>query len=98
MNLNTVLILASLTVASITIGRFAGPIFSTPERIAGIEHQQGETSAKLSQINTVQAVQSDALKKLAEIAVESNSASRATDRLTVELAEIRRRLERLETR
>ncbi len=97
-NLNTLILVCGIIGGVFTTVRLGGPIVNMPERSAAIEHRLTAVSDEVMKIQTAQTFQADALKRLTDIAETANDTRRETDRHSIEIAEIRRRLERLEAK
>ncbi len=97
-NLNTIILVFGILGGIFTAIRLGGPIVNMPERSAAIEQRIGAMASEVSEIQTVQTVQAEALRQLTELAATSNDTRRETDRHSAEIAEIRRRLDRLEAK
>lgn len=109
MNLNTLLIIGSAIGCIFTAIKIGGPLLNVPEKMEQVDHQLSEVSDQTSSIERTQAVQTEALKTLADVARDSRDLRREFDRTAGETAakqrateqsldNVSRRLDRLEAR
>ena len=96
-NLNTALLILGGIVSTITIGKVILPLAVVPERVQEVGHSVKEVRRDVDAVAKVQAVQTEALKRLTDIAAETQSTRREVDRHGAEIQEVRRRLDRLES-
>ena len=73
------------------------PLAVVPERVQEVGHSVKEVRRDVDAVAKVQAVQTEALKRLTDIAAETQSTRREVDRHGAEIQEVRRRLDRLES-
>lgn len=90
-NLNTLLLAISILGAVTTAVLFIAPLKTLPEAQERIQNDVGE-------MKRTQAVQTEALKTLAEVAKDSRENRERSIRHDTELGEVKRRLDRLESR
>jgi hypothetical protein len=106
-NLNTLILLASLLGGIFATIKIGGPLLNVPEKMAEVDEQLGNVSDKATSIERTQAIQTEALKTLADLAKESRDLRRDFDKTTADheakhreasrlLDGITRRLDRLE--
>ena len=109
MNLNTLLLLFSLVGGIFATVKIGGPLLNVPEKMAQVDKQISDVGVQASSIERTQAVQTEALKTLAEVAKDSRDLRRDFDRTSAEaqakekdtdrqLEGVTRRLDRLESR
>lgn len=89
--LNTVLLVLSLLGGSITVVKFVAPLHTMPTELRTVQ-------TEVRDMAHVQAVQTEALKTLAEVATDSKQLRRDVDRHEAELEGVQHRLENLEAR
>lgn len=90
-NINT--ILGGLTILGMIV---TGVFFIAPLRY--LPGQQEKIQEDVNSMKSTQAVQTEALRTLAEIAQDTKETRRDSIRHDTELSEVRRRLDRLETK
>ncbi|GAA5117161.1 hypothetical protein JIN84_17820 [Luteolibacter yonseiensis] len=109
MNLNTLLILFATAGGIFTAIKVGGPLLNVPEKMAQVDQQVSAVAGQAANIERTQAVQTEALKTLAEVAKDSRDLRRDFDRSSAEseakhkdtdrqLEGVSRRLDRLESR
>lgn len=98
MNWNTIIIGVPLLVGIITILRFVGPIASIPEKVEEVGQAVKVVRHDVDRVNQVQGIQTDALQRLARIAEQSQETRIDVERGKAEISEVKRRLDRLESR
>lgn len=98
MNFNTLLLILGGIVSTITIGKVILPLAVVPERVEQVGQSVAAVRRDVDDVAKVQAVQTEALKRLADIAAESSSTRRDVDRHGAEIKEVQRRLDRIESR
>jgi hypothetical protein len=109
MNLNTLILLITLGGGVFTAIKVGGPLLNVPEKMAEVDKQIGDVATQATNIERTQAVQTEALKTLAEVAKDSTSLRRDFEKSSAEasaerkdqgrqLDAIGRRLDRLESR
>ncbi len=96
-NLNTALLVLGGIVSTITIGKVLLPLAVVPGQVQAVGDSVKEVRRDVDAVARVQAVQTEALKRLADIAAETQSTRREVDRHGAEIQEIKRRLERVES-
>ena len=98
MNINTVLLILGGIVSLLTIGKVILPLAVVPERVEQVGQSVAALRRDVDDVAKVQAVQTEALKRLADIAAESSSTRRDVDRHGAEIKDVQRRLDRIEAR
>lgn len=98
MNINTVLLILGGIVSLLTIGKVILPLAVVPERVEQVGQSVAAVRRDVDDVAKVQAVQTEALKRLADIAAESSSTRRDVDRHGAEIKDVQRRLDRIEAR
>ena len=98
LNFNTALLLVGILGGIFSAIKLGGPILNMPERSEKIEQRIDRVSAQVSTIETTQTFQAETLRRLTDLAAAGNNTSREVDRHTLEIAEIRRRLEKVEVK
>lgn len=106
-NLNTIILIG--TVLGMVFGavKFGGPLLNVPEKMAQVDEQLGNVADKATSIEKTQAVQTEALKTLADLAKESRDLRRDFDKTAADhdakhreasrlIDGVTRRLDRLE--
>ena len=81
----------SLLGAGITIVRFVAPLGDLPQDVKAM-------SADINTIGRIQAVQSEALKTLAEVASDTKTMRRDVDEHTTQIEVVKQRLDHIEKR
>ena len=97
-NLNTLLLLLGGIVSTITIGKLLLPLAVVPERVEEVGQKVSAVRRDVDDMARTQAVQTEALKRLADIAEDARSTRRDVDRHGAEIQEVKRRLDRIESR
>lgn len=98
MNLNTVLAILTMVGMVFGAGRYLMPLAVLPEKVAAVDVSLKEVRSDVDDLAKVQAVQTDVLRRMAEIAEQSQAMRREVDVTRAELAEVKRRMERAEGR
>ena len=91
LNINTAVGLVSIATVLGTGIFFLAPLKTLPADVREMQHDVRQT-------RETQAVQTEALKTLAEVAKDSKETRRDVDRHSTELENVKRRLDRIETR
>jgi hypothetical protein len=97
-NANTFVIGIPLIAASIGIFRSMAPLAVIPTKVEQVDVSVKAMRRDVDDVSKVQAVQTDALQRLAKIAEEGQQMRRDVDKADTEIREVKRRLDRLETR
>lgn len=106
-NLNTLILIGTLVGGIFATVKIGGPLLNVPEKMAQVDEQLGNVSDKASSIEKTQAVQTEALKMLADIAKDSRDLRRDFDKSSADydakhreasrlIDGVTRRLDRLE--
>ena len=90
-NLNSALILCGGVGGVVTAAFYFAPLETLPGDVRNL-------GDKLGKVEQTQAVQTEAIKTLAEVTKENRELRRDTDKNTAEIEGVKRRLERLEAR
>ncbi|MCW1887702.1 hypothetical protein OKA04_23395 [Luteolibacter flavescens] len=90
-NLNTVVGLCTLIGGFVAAAFYFAPLQTLPDDMREVKKEVGT-------MQNVQAVQTDALQRLAKVAEDGANTRREVDRAATEIREVKRRLERLEQR
>lgn len=88
-NLNTILLLLSIIGGSITAIKFVAPLHTMPGEMK-------EVRESVQDIAVTQAVQTEALATLAEVAADTKVMRRDVDRHEAQITDVQRRLETIE--
>jgi len=88
-SLNTVLLVLSILGGAVTVIKFVAPLSTMPAELENVQ-------SDVRDMAHVQAVQTEALKTLAEVATDSKQLRRDVDRHEGELQGVKERLGRLE--
>ena len=96
--LNSYIGLATLGGVAVSIVFFVAPLRTLPHDMRETSTKIGSVEEDVAEIITVQAVQTEALKTLADVAKDERETRRDVDRHTAELDSVKRRLDRLESR
>lgn len=97
-NLNTVLAILTMIGMVFGAGRYLLPLAVLPEKVAAVDQSLKEVRGNVDELAKVQAVQTDVLRRMAEIAEQSQAMRREVDVTRTELAEVKRRMEKVEER
>ena len=96
LNLNTVLLVLSILGGLGTVLKFLLPLAVVPEKMGRMESSVQTIRSDVDDTKRTQAVQTDALQRLAKVAEDSATTRRDVDKVATEVQEVKRRLERLE--
>lgn len=95
-NWNTVLLLIGIFGALFTAIRVGGPLLNMTERAKTFEEKLGGVGSEVATVKQTQAIQTEALKRLVEIANEGLMTRRQVDRNSVLLEALTLRVEKIE--
>jgi hypothetical protein len=97
-NFNTILIVIAILGGLIPIGKVIYPLAVVPDRVEAIDQSVRRVSNEVQSQGKDVTVLAESVKRIADIAQETNSTRRDVDKQGAELQEVKRRLDRLETR
>jgi len=98
MNLNTLILILTAIGGLVTVGKVLLPLAVVPEKVEQVGQSVSAVRRDVDDVAKVQAVQTEALKRLADIASDANATRRDVDRHGAEIKEVQRRLDRIEAR
>lgn len=94
--INTLVGIGTLAGIVVTVVFYLAPLRTLPGEMDAARVAQNTIRDDISEMRTTQAVQTEALKTLADVAKDSREMRRDVDRNRAELEGVKRRLERLE--
>lgn len=98
MNLNTLILILTAIGGLVTVGKVLLPLAVVPEKVEQVGQSVSAVRRDVDDVAKTQAVQTEALKRLADIAAETTTTRRDVDRHGAEIREVQRRLDRIESR
>lgn len=96
-NTNTFVIGIPMLVGLIAILRAVWPLAMIPDSVDSLSKGVVSMRIDVDKLGIGQAIQTDALQRLTQIAADAQSTQRSVDNNSIEIREIKRRLDKLES-